>query len=321
MLLLQQEAQEANDYEVLTRKNKQVDLENVIEIDSSTSSSYISSDSSELDDSTLSLIQKITKTPQKATKSVSKKTDLVNQQPPQPTHQTTLEPSSTQTQTQAQSQTHIHTSPLQMIIPEYGVETMAAESVPVTESEPTQKLTQNPTLTTNDQPSSSSSPSIQTLEQPPPNLLVSEFIEAEMLQISKDMQKLVQLRRAPTLSVAYEDQWATLKTRASDLLNSVSQKCIKIQVAAVKHYFSAVHSAEEDQAPLLFLANAPFFPESDYLSREAKMFRLLKQKVLKQQEEAKAREDLLLQRQLALEATLKERAALIEKLMNKQANP
>jgi len=111
MLFLQQEAQEADDSEVLTKKSiskKQVDLENVIEINSGTSSSYISSDSSELDDSTLSLIQKITKTPQKATKSVPKKTDLVNQQPLQPTHQTTPEPSSTQTQ----SPTHTNTSPL-----------------------------------------------------------------------------------------------------------------------------------------------------------------------------------------------------------------
>ena len=212
-----------------------------------------------------------------------------------------------------------------MILPEPVVETVVPESVQVTESEPSVSKTVSepnlPTLTTNDQPASSSSPSIQTLEQPPPNLLESEFIEAEMLQISKDMQKLVQLRRAPTLSVAYEDQWATLKTRASDLLNSVSQKCIKIQAAVVKHYFSAVHSTEEDQAPLLFLANAPFFPESDYVSREAKMFKLLKQKVMKQQEEAKARENLLLQRQLALEATLKQQAPLIEQLMNKQANP
>jgi len=57
------------------------------------------------------------------------------------------------------------------------------------------------------------------------------------------------------------------------------------------------------------------------MSREAKMFKLLKQKVLKQQEEAKVREDLLLQRQLALKATLKQRGALIEQLMNKQTNP
>jgi len=217
-----------------------------------------------------------------------------------------------------------------MILPEPVVETVVTESVQVTESEPSvtitvsdpaQKPTKNQTLTTKDQPSSSSSPSIQTLKQPPPNLLESEFIEAEMLQISKAMQKLVQLRRAPTLLVAYEDQWATLKTRASDLINTVSQKCIKIQAAAMKHYFSAVQSAEEDQAPLLYLANAPYFPESDYVSREAKMFKLLKQKVLKQQEDAKVREDLLRQKQSELEAALKEQAALIEKLMNKQPNP
>jgi len=257
----------------------------------------------------------IIKTPQKATKSVPKKTDLVNQQPPQPSHQTTPE----------------HTSPLQMILLEPVVETVVPESVQVTESEPsvsktvsepTHKPTKNPTLTTKDQPSSpSSSPSIQTLKQPPPNLLESGFLEAEMLQISKDMQKLVQLRKAPTLSVAYEDKWATLKTRASELLNFVSQKCIKIQDAAVKHYFSAVQSAEEDQAPLLYLANAHYFPESDYVSREAKIFKLLKQKVLKHQEDAKVREDLLRQKQSEVEAALKEQAALIEKLMNKQPNP
>jgi len=178
VLLLQQEAQEADDYEVLTkqsRSKKQVDSVNVIEINSGTSSSYISSDSSELDDSTLSLIHKITKTPQKANKSVPKKTDLVNQQPPQPTHQTTPEPSSTQTQTPTQT----HTSPLQMIIPEPVAETVVPESIQVTESEPSVSITiseptQNPTLTTNNQPSSSSSPSTQTLEQPPPNLLESE---------------------------------------------------------------------------------------------------------------------------------------------------
>jgi len=177
-----------------------------------------------------------------------------------------------------------------MIIPEYVVETMVPESVQVTESEPsvtiivskpTQKPTQIPTLTTKDQPSSSSSPSIQTLKQQPPNLLESEFLEAEMLQISNDMQRLVQLRRSPTLSVAYEEKWATLKARAFDLMNTVIQKCIKIQTAAFKHHFSTVHSVEEDQAPLLYLANASYFPESDYMSREAKLFKLLKQKVLK----------------------------------------
>jgi len=259
----------------------------------------------------------ITKTPQKATKSVPKKIDLVNQQPPQPSHQTNPETTQTQTQTL--------TSSLQMTIPEPAVETVVTKSVLVTESEPSVSIpdsepTHNLPLTINDQPSTSS-PTIQILEQPPTNLLDSEFIEAELLKISKDMQNLVQLRKVPKLSIDYEDQWATLKTRASDLLNSVSQKCIRIQAAAVKRYLKTLHSTEEAQAPLLFLANAPFYPESDYVSREAKMFKLLKQKVLKQQEDSKAREDFLLQRQLALEETLKQHAALIEQLMNKQTNP
>jgi len=71
----------------------------------------------------------ITKTPQKATKSVPKKIDLVNQQQPiqKQTHQTTPKHTSTQTQTQ---------STLQMVIPEPVVETVVPESVQVTESEP-----------------------------------------------------------------------------------------------------------------------------------------------------------------------------------------
>jgi len=267
----------------------------------------------------------ITQTPQKATKSVPKKTDLVNQQPTQTTHQTSPE----------QTSTHNYTIPLQMILPEPVDETVVPKSIQVTESEPsvivtvsepikkpTRKPTQTiPSITTKDQPSSSSSPSIPTLKQTPPNLLKSEFLETEMQQISNDMQRLVQLRRSSTLTVAYQDQWATLKAKASELINNVSQKCIKIQAAAYMHHFSNVHSVEEDQAPLLYLVNAPFFPESDYMSREAKMFKLLKQKVLKQQEDAKAREDLLLQKQLALEAALKEQAALIQQLMTKQPNP
>jgi len=74
------------------------------------------------------------------------------------------------------------------------------------------------------------------------------------------MQELVHLRKAPTLSIDYEDQWVTLKTKASDLLNVVSQKWIRIQAAAVKRYLTVVHSAEKAQAPLLFLTNAPFYP-------------------------------------------------------------
>jgi len=53
------------------------------------------------------------------------------------------------------------------------------------------------------------------------NLLESEFLEAEMIKISKDMQDLVHLRTVPTLSVDYEDQWASLRNRASELLDVV----------------------------------------------------------------------------------------------------
>jgi len=148
-------------------------------------------------------------------------------------------------------------------------------------------------------------------------MLKSEFLEAEMLEINNELKKLVQLRRSPTLKIAYQERWATLKTRASDLLNVVSQKCIKVHNAASMHFVSYVHLVE-DQAPL-YLANTPHFSESKYLTREARIFKLLRQKILKQQEEAKAREDLLLQKQLELEATLKMKEDLIAQLMNKQA--
>jgi len=77
-------------------------------------------------------------TPQKASKSVPKKIDLVNQQPPKPYQQNNLEP------------------------------------------------TQNLILSASDQPSSSSH--IQILEQPPLNILESEYIEAELLKISEEMK-------------------------------------------------------------------------------------------------------------------------------------
>jgi len=97
-----------------------------------------------------------------------------------------------------------------MAFPEPVVETVVPESVQVTESapsvtitvsEPIQKPTQTiPTTITQDQPLSSSS--IQTITQTPPNLLKSEFLEAEMQQISNELQRLVQLRRSPTLKVS-----------------------------------------------------------------------------------------------------------------------
>jgi len=236
--------------------------------------------------------------------------NVVNKQQPEPIQQTTPEPPSTSTQTQTSTPTQ--TSTKLQIIPEFVVESVAEEFVQVTESETTvsitdPSLTNNQPATTNDQPSSST---IQTTKPSNPNLPESEYLEAEMLEISTELQQLVQLRRSPTLKVAYQDRWATLKARASELLDSVSKKCIKIQDAAYMHRFSSVHLIEEDQAPL-YLSNTPYFLESDYMTREAKLLKLLKEKVKKEQEAAKAREDLLLKKQLELEAALKRQEALI----------
>jgi len=83
------------------------------------------------------------------------------------------------------------------------------------------------------------------------------------------------------------------------------------------HYVSNVHLVE-DQTPL-YLANTPYFPESEYLTRETRLFKLLRERIVKQQEEAKAKEVFYLQKQLELEATVKMQKDLIDQLMNKQA--
>jgi len=206
----------------------------------------------------------ITKTPQQATKSVPKKIDLANQQQPKQTHQTTPKQTSTSTPTPTQTQPQ---NSRQKAILEPVVETVVLESVQVTESEqtvaitvfePIQTPTQPPsTSITNDQPSSSST--IQTKQQTTPNLLKSEFLEAEMLAINNELQKMVQLRRSPTLKIAYQEQWVSLKNRASELLSAVSQKCIKIHNAASMHFVSNVHLVEDQALLYVHLENNTYF--------------------------------------------------------------
>jgi len=99
--------------------------------------------------------------------------------------------------------------------------------VSVSDFEPTQ----NRILSASNQPSSPSH--IQILEQPPLNILEFKYIEAELLKISEEMKALVQLRRVPTLFVDYEDHWSSLKSKASDLIDVVSKKCLRIQAAAI----------------------------------------------------------------------------------------
>jgi len=115
MLIPQQEAQEADDSE-------HEDPEMVIEISSGNSSSYVSSDSSDLSESTLNFIRQIDETRQKATQSVPNKTDSVNQQK---VSQTSPE----------ETPSPNYFIPLQMILPEPVAETVVPESVQVTEFE------------------------------------------------------------------------------------------------------------------------------------------------------------------------------------------
>jgi len=75
------------------------------------------------------------------------------------------------------------------------------------------------------------------------------------------------------------------------------------------------HSTKQLPSKPLYLTNTPFYAESDYITRDSKVFKMLKQKVLKQQEESKAREEYLLQRQLTLEETVKKQSEDIQRLM------
>ena len=99
---------------------------------------------------------------------------------------------------------------------------------------------------------------------------------------------------------------------------TVSLKCIKIQQAANLHRIKSVHLVEEDPAPLL-LAYIPFYHKSEYMTREGRIVKQVREEAQKDKAAAKAREDLLLQKQLELEAALKRQEALIAQLMNKQA--
>ena len=143
--------------------------------------------------------------------------------------------------------------------------------------------------------------------------------KSELLAITAEVQRLVEHIRSPTLHLTYQEQWDTLQTRASKLLSFLNQKCNKIHKVAFMHYATLVHFVEgQDPLPIV---NTPFFPASEYLTREGKLFKQFRQTVLKQQEEGKAREDQLLQKQLELEAALKLKEDLIAQLMNQQPKP
>jgi len=376
-VLPQQEDPEDEDSEPLIRKRKrveQVDSEQVITVESGTSTSSLSSNSTDFDENSQNIADHINRhsqktdptstssypiplqvilpepvaetvvpapvpaaesepsaaatvhthiinqTPEKATTSVSIQTDIVNQQQqqPEPSNQTTTEQTSISTQLTQTQTTH---SP-QKTIPEPVVETVVSESVPVTESGPSVAITvsdptknSNNQQTTNDQPSSSST--IQTPKTTIPHLLKSEVLESEVMNMHAELQRLVQLRRSSALTDDYQGRWASLNDRTSELLDTVNQKCIRIQLAANMHRTKPVQLIEEDPAPLL-LTYTPFYRKSEYLTTEGRIVKQVKEEALKEKAAAKAREDLLIQKQLEMEAAFKRQADLLAQLMNKQ---
>jgi hypothetical protein len=163
---------------------------------------------------------------------------------------------------------------------------------------------------------SDQSSDLEILEQPPLNILESEYIDVELLKILSEMQDLVQQRWAIDLSSAYEEQWASLQKKATDLIASVRRKCIRIKAATVRKFLKDMELAKRSSR--LLLSNKPFYSKAEYMTREARMFKLLRQQMVQQQQEAKARELALLQRQQVLEELLKKQAEEMEKMMKQQ---
>jgi hypothetical protein len=157
---------------------------------------------------------------------------------------------------------------------------------------------------------------LEIIEQPPLDILESEYIVIELLKIGSEMQDLIQLRRLLDLPIIYEEEWAWVKKRATDLIEAVRNKCIRTKTAAVRRFFKISQSAKCAKGPKLLLTNEPFYSEADYVTREARMYKLLKQKMAQHHEEAKAREEALVQRQQALEDIMKKQAEQMENMMN-----
>jgi hypothetical protein len=131
------------------------------------------------------------------------------------------------------------------------------------------------------------------------------------------MHDLVDQRRTIDLTNAYEEAWASLQNRATKLIEAIKDKCIRIKGASIRRLMENLKQRLRVRSPRLLLANKPFFSEMDYLTRDARMFKLLRQKMAQQQQEAKARELELLQKQQLLEDQLKKQAEEME-MMRKQ---
>ena len=163
---------------------------------------------------------------------------------------------------------------------------------------------------------------LEILEQPPTNILESGYINSELLTILSRLHNLVDQRRTIDLTSAYEDSWASLQNRATELIEEIKAKCIRVQQASVRRLMEHVNQSLRVRSSTLLLANQPFFFETDYLTREARLCKLLKKQMAEQQQEAKEREQALLQRQQQLEELLKKKIEEMEEMKKQQqTNP
>ena len=127
------------------------------------------------------------------------------------------------------------------------------------------------------------------------------------------MQVKMRIKGLKTNETSFKN--AQNENQTEDTGQNLGYDSCYIQARAMRRRLQESHSSPQLQSKPLYLANAPFYAESEYVTRDSKVFKMLKQKVLKQQEEAKAREDHLLQRQLALEETVRQQSEDIKRLM------
>jgi len=143
--------------------------------------------------------------------------------------------------------------------------------VSVSHSEPTQKS--NPSAS--DQPSSSSS-HVQIIDEPSSDILDPDYLDNQLAEINEEMHTLLNLRKTPFLPLAYQDKWPSVKDRMFSLVNNVSTKWCRIQAHAMKCRMKEHLSTKHLQSKTLYLTNSPFYAESDYITRESKVFQMLK---------------------------------------------
>ncbi|XP_024630557.2 transcriptional regulator DEF1-like [Medicago truncatula] len=244
-------------------------------------------------------------TPTKASKTVPEKTVLENQQ------------SNTQPETSTSQEQSV---PEQVVSDqEQNVPEQVASDLPQTNPEQqTENLNHSPTHnettpeqhTTSDQPSSSHTKSIPKPMPIPDTILESEYIDEELQRFSDEIQGLILLRKVPSPSIHYIDQWMNLKAGLmkdfTEMLELISEKCITTQAEMLKKQLEDLHSAEKEteEDSLLLIANAPFFPESDYVSRGDRILQGMKRRLKAKNEEVQK---------------VKQKSDTLEEVVNKQA--